>query len=268
MSRASVKNDVLAIALVGSGVAFALGSAAQAAVQIKNPSNLTDREFECLKGIGTGCAPARIQENWVTEGQPNFSRINEWTSNNAFTARSEIKQTWPLSQNIPFTVTYSQATKGVVFELNYGGSLGVQTSSFAPLTRSPSINSLFIRASSGSNNTSFQTSLTNLKLSIGSAASPSNVFTIGDVVASGLTDGREVKYALVSGLPDSDFTITGVARFAGPNLSGNWQIKAAYSEVPVPGPLPLLGSIAAFGWSRKLRARILQAGSRSAKHLG
>jgi hypothetical protein len=226
---ASRKNHVLAIALAGSGVAFALGSPAQAAVQVTNPSNLTDGGFECLKGNGAGCAPAQIQENWVTEGQPNFSRINRWNSNgnNAFTPLSPITQTWPLGQNVPFTVTYTQATKGVVFTLNYGGSLGLQTSSFEPLTRSPSINTLYIRTASGQNNTSYQTSLTGLQLYVGSGLNPTSTYSIGDVVASGLLSGREVKYAVVTGLPDSDFKITGVAKFVGPSLSGNWQIKAA-----------------------------------------
>jgi len=57
----------------------------------------------------------------------------------------------------------------------------------------------------------------------------------------------------VTGLPDSDFTITGNALFDGLSRAGNWEIKAAYT---VPGPLPLLGAAMAFGWSRKLRKRI------------
>jgi hypothetical protein len=32
---------------------------------------------------------------------------------------------------------------------------------------------------------------------------------------------------------------------------------------PVPGPLPLLGASVAFGWTRQLRRRISQAGSRN-----
>lgn len=31
-------------------------------------------------------------------------------------------------------------------------------------------------------------------------------------------------------------------------------------EVPIPGPLPILGTATAFGWSRRLRQRIKEAG--------
>jgi hypothetical protein len=38
------------------------------------------------------------------------------------------------------------------------------------------------------------------------------------------------------------------------NVSGTFGLEFAYNYVP--GPLPLLGSAAAFGWSRRLRKRI------------
>lgn len=34
-----------------------------------------------------------------------------------------------------------------------------------------------------------------------------------------------------------------------------------FSEAPVPGPLPLFGAAAAFGWTRRLRSRVRQASS-------
>ncbi|WP_457767408.1 choice-of-anchor W domain-containing protein [Cyanobium sp. ULC082] len=230
------------------------------AVVVTNPSTLDDVGFNCLKGTGAGCTPATIEENWVVEGDgravPNaFTRINEWTSNTAFTPRDQQDQLWPYNTTVPFSVVYTKASQGVVFSLDFGGSIGTKVSSFAPLTRSPAIDSLYIRVASGSNSTFFITSLTNLSLSTSQGTT-----SIGSITANGLASGREVKYAVVRDLPDSDFTITGNAFFNGPTSptplrGGNWQIKAAYTNT-VPGPLPILGGLAAFGWSRQLRRRV------------
>jgi hypothetical protein len=229
--------------------------AARANVVITNPSSLDDFGFECLKGRN-GCSPALIEENWVVEGSRNFTRINEWTSNgtNSFIPRDEQNQTCPLNQTVPFFVDYIKATEEVVFRLEFGGTIGTKVSTFDSLTRSPTINTLYFRVASGRDSTAFQTSLTNLMLTTSPGTATQQTFSIGNLTANGLESGREVKYAVVTGLPDSDFRITGDAFFAAPCPTspciGNWQIKAAYT---VPGPLPILGGAAAFGWSRRLR---------------
>jgi hypothetical protein len=41
---------------------------------------------------------------------------------------------------------------------------------------------------------------------------------------------------------------------------GTGEIRGFFAQVPVPGPLPLLGTATALGWSRRLRR--LQAGGR------
>lgn len=119
-----------------------------------------------------------------------------------------------------------------MFSLDFGGSIGTRVCSFV-------------------------TALTNLNL-----ITSEGTTSVGAIMVSGLATGREVKYAVGTELPDGDFTITGDAFFKGPSASpptpihqGNWQIKAAYA-IPVPGPLPILGTAAAFGWSRQLRRRI------------
>jgi len=65
---------------------------------------------------------------------------------------------------------------------------------------------------------------------------------------------------LFSGMPTSvDFTnrLTVVAGSAGPNGFTNTVTQARRHDIDqVPGPLPILGAAAAFGFSRKLRARI------------
>jgi hypothetical protein len=246
--------------LATAGVLFAAEApAAHANLVVTNPSSLDDIGFECLKGRN-GCTPALIEENWVVEGSRNFTRINEWTSNgtSSFIPRDQQNQTWPLNQTVPFFVDYIKATEEVVFRLNFGGTIGTKVSTFATLTRSPAINTLYFRAASGRDNTAFQTSLTNLVLTTSPDTPIEQIFSIGNITANGLASGREVKYAVVTGLPDSDFRITGDAFFAAPCPTvptspclGNWQIKAAYAEVP--GPLPVLGGAATFGWSRRLR---------------
>jgi hypothetical protein len=44
-----------------------------------------------------------------------------------------------------------------------------------------------------------------------------------------------------------------------PGGSYAYTISGSTSSTPVPGPLPVLGALAALGWGRKLRARIRQA---------
>ena len=60
--------------------------------------------------------------------------------------------------------------------------------------------------------------------------------------------------------------ITGTTEFGGASNKG--AIYAFDSGVrnsnPVPGPLPLVGIAAAFGWSRKLRRSVVQAHPRKA----
>lgn len=246
--------------LATAGVLFAAEApAARANVVVTNPSSLDDFGFECLKGRN-GCSPALIEENWVVEGQRTFARINEWTSNgtNSFIPRDQQNQSWPLNQTVPFFVDYIKATETVKFTLNFPTPIGTKVSQFSSLTRSPAINTLYFRAAAGQNSTEFQTSLTNLVLTTSPDTPTQQTFSIGNLTANGLASGREVKYAVVTGVPDADFRINGNAFFAAPCTTpptsqclGNWQIKAAYTEVP--GPLPVLGGAAAFGWSRRLR---------------
>ena len=42
-------------------------------------------------------------------------------------------------------------------------------------------------------------------------------------------------------------------------VGGGNQGTVTYSATPVPAPLPILGAVAAFGWSRKLRRRIRES---------
>jgi hypothetical protein len=49
-----------------------------------------------------------------------------------------------------------------------------------------------------------------------------------------------------------------IATFRPPHqckIKGKWQ-PCPPPQANVPGPLPVLGAVAAFGWSRKLRQRI------------
>lgn len=233
--------------------------AARAKVVVTNPSSLDDAQFRCLLGVEPGCTTTQVEENWVVEadgrGIPNgFTRINEWTSNSTFTARDEQKQAFPYGTPVPFFVDYIKDTEEVVFRLDFGSPIGTKESTFSPLTRSSAINSLYFRVASGSNSTAFRTELTDLLLTTSPDTPDAHTFAIGDLTARGLASGREVNYAVVTGLPDSNFRITGNALFDSSDpvkdRAGNWQIKAAYT---VPGPLPILAGAAAFGWSRRLR---------------
>jgi hypothetical protein len=47
-----------------------------------------------------------------------------------------------------------------------------------------------------------------------------------------------------------------LAGFVNAGVSGKVGVQYVYQYVP--GPLPILGSAAAFGWSRRLRRRITQ----------
>ena len=252
--HAAAGPTALALLALAALLSTAGAPSARANVVVTNPSSLDDTLFNCLKGQGPGCTTI-IEENWVVEGDGrgtpnNFTRINEWTSNADFTARDPQIQLWPYGQSIPFFVDYIKATERVTFTLNFPSPIGTKTSTFAPLTRSPGIDSLYIRVASGLNNTTFRTSLTDLLLTTRPGTPGEQVFSVGSVTANGLASGREVRYAVVTGLPDADFRITGQALFDGTSRGGNWQIKAAYT---VPGPLPVLGGAAAFCWSRRLR---------------
>ena len=79
-------------------------------------------------------------------------------------------------------------------------------------------------------------------------------------MTSGMT--RQVSYALVTAVPDQDFTLQAIAFISGSKDRANWQMKADYSE-HVPGPLPILAGIAAFGLSRKLRKKFVVDSLRS-----
>jgi hypothetical protein len=234
-----------------ASLVLALASGSAQSLTVDNPSSLTDAEFECLKGNpAASCAPAKIEENWVVEGSANFARINEWTSNQSFTPRDPINQSWPLGTDVPFSATYTKATGKVEFSIFNPTQISQATN----LTRSPFIDSLYIRTASSGGVNGAITRLTDLTLTQGTTTTD-----IGDVtsITSGTT--REVSYAFVTGIPNEDFTISGIAFVDGSTSGANWQIKASYhvpSSESVPGPLPVLGGAAAFGWSRKLRKRL------------
>jgi hypothetical protein len=65
------------------------------------------------------------------------------------------------------------------------------------------------------------------------------------------TDYFKTAWSLAPDLP------TGVFSALAGNVNGTFGLEFAYTYVP--GPLPLLGSAAAFGWSRRLRKRISES---------
>ena len=72
------------------------------------------------------------------------------------------------------------------------------------------------------------------------------------------TDYFKTAWSFAPVLPSNVFSL-----LAG-NVSGTFGLEFAYNYVPgaynnVPGPLPLLGTAAAFGWSRRLRKRITKS---------
>jgi hypothetical protein len=88
----------------------------------------------------------------------------------------------------------------------------------------------------------------------------------GDYDGSGGGFGINPSYvsgsAIFSSATFSGQTLAGLGLTA-PGVLGTWslvpgdnQIQLVLSPAPVPGPLPLLGAAAAFGWSRRLRSRV------------
>ena len=82
-----------------------------------------------------------------------------------------------------------------------------------------------------------------------------------------------VMSAMVSGTPSANFTGTGAdmaynfdptlspSVISKPYIEGWIAVQYEYNVIPsaVPGPLPLMGAAAAFGWSRRLKKRISSA---------
>jgi hypothetical protein len=150
-----------------------------------------------------------------------------------------------------FTITYIKTTGTVAF--SYDG----RTSAFGGLTRSPSINSLFFRTASSGNAVGDTVQLTNLVLNTQSILN----FSLGSLSSTTIANPgtppqanlRQINYLVVNGQPDEDFTIRGDALITEERGGANWQMKAAYAPSEVPSPLPVLGGLAAFGWSNRLR---------------
>jgi hypothetical protein len=140
---------------------------------------------------------------------------------------------------------------------------GITSISASSLTRSPSITTLYIRAASQAPNgstTASTTSLTSLFLDLLDA---NGTTVLGTTSIDSLTsiDGAR-NYITVDGVT-GNFRVRGDATLSWtgtrPERSAmSWQIKAAYKTAEVPGPLPVLGGMAAFGWSRRLRRRLRQ----------
>jgi hypothetical protein len=284
------------LAVAATGVSFVLipADVKAAGIVVTQPANLNstsassnDDNFECLKGISnspvcTGANPVAFEESWVAEwkgpgptNNPNNQTINQWCTNTgnvpgcppngfapsgsangnpnvAYTAANSF--TTPNGSQ-PFSLTYNSTTK--LIEWTIGTTKICNTtpsSSCVPpafdLSRSGSIDTLYIRTSSsiGSGNI---TQLTNLMLD-GSPLAINALASTGGVLTRG------INYLVVSGIT-GDFTLTGTNSFVGAP-GGNWQIKAGITPniPPVPGPLPVLGGMAAFGWSRRLRRRLRQ----------
>ena len=102
----------------------------------------------------------------------------------------------------------------------------------------------------------------------GSSVSATSTFLVGD---SSIPLGFSISFGYISGSP-----IVSTSTFTGQTLSslgftinsgllGSWTLDGTGDTIQaflgppaaaVPGPLPLLGAGAAFGWSRKLRKRI------------
>jgi hypothetical protein len=180
--------------LVAAGIAWASALRPAQAVVVVEPSRSIDLEFNCLKGSGAGCPEVTLEKSWTVEAgaraMPNaFTRIHEWTSKSTFTPCDQQNQLWPSGSTVPVSVVETKATQGVVFCLDFGGSIGTRVCSFV-------------------------TAVTNLNL-ITSAGTTS----VGVIPASGLATGREVKDAVVTELLNGDFTITADAFFNGPSAS-------------------------------------------------
>ncbi len=88
-----------------------------------------------------------------------------------------------------------------------------------------------------------------------------NAYVSGTPIVSGSTHNGAT-------LPGLGFTISsgliGTWQLAGiPGPDGQIDVVLGPPATPVPGPLPLFGAAAAFGWSRKLRRRVNAAGTTS-----
>jgi hypothetical protein len=277
----STKGAALANA-THTGIAKGLGVVTQPAIlNSTTDASANDRNFECLKGLSnspvcTGANPVVFEESWVAEwkGPTGTNQtINQWCTNNGNASGCNYAPLGsspngnpnvaygvnnPTDQTQDFTLAYNSSTK--LIEWTIDGQKICNTTSSNPtnctdpvfdLSRSGSIDTLYIRTASAFG-VGRSTSLTNLILN-GSALS---INTLTSSSSSSITRG--INYLVVSGIT-GDFTLTGTNSFVG-DPGGNWQIKAGITPniPPVPGPLPVLGGMAAFGWSRRLRRRLRQ----------
>jgi hypothetical protein len=126
------------------------------------------------------------------------------------------------------------------------------------------IDSLWIRLASPN-------ASTNITLSALTVTDSLTTLAYAPLFQSGTTGpSSTVSYLALSGIT-GDFTLKGnltwnfssVAGSTGQIPGGNSTgltvkgFTTGYASVPVPGPLPIMGALAAFGWSRKLRKRII-----------
>lgn len=223
---------------------------------------LTDSEFEALVCRGASDVPTCIpsfQEDFVAEGRIGSNTmagdweqgIVNWTTNLLNTTPQTAQRVWTSGVAVPFSLAYSPALNGTL-TWALGGNTLIQEG-ITEAFRVPQVNHLFLRTrASGSQDNS--TSLTNLKL---------NGVSIADVVSTslGVVDGSDVDYLPLSVSPGG-FTLTGNATLSWTGIAPRgssmaFQVKGGYTAPSsVPGPLPLFGAAAAFGYSRKLRKRI------------
>lgn len=83
--------------------------------------------------------------------------------------------------------------------------------------------------------------------------------TVADVVYYNLFDGDQVLGLGNQGIPNTlliSFSSNDLKIYSNELIPGNSLLFTPASPASVPGPLPLFGAGAAFGWSRRLRRRI------------